>query len=377
MIYLDSAATARPDPRALAAAMPFLTEGGNPAAAHSLGRKAALAIIKSREQCAAAFGAEPNEIYFTSGGTESDNWAVFSALSSTGKRRIITTAIEHPAVLNACREAERRGAEVIYLPPDENGLISPRQVEKALTPDTALVSVMAANNEVGTLQPVAEIGALCRKAGVLFHTDAVQAAGNIPLDMRELNVDMMSVSAHKVGGLCGCGLLYVRKGTPLSPLIFGGGQQRGMRSGTENTAGAVAFGAALENICADIPARQRKISALRDMLISGLSEIPRSRLNGSMDRRLCGNVNFSFEGIEGEALVLDLDLAGVCASSASACASGSGAPSHVLSAMGLEEKWLACPLRLSLSDGNTPEEMRAAVRIITECVERLRTLTGR
>lgn len=377
MIYLDNAATARPDPRAIAAAMPFLTEGGNPAAAHSLGRKAALAVIRAREQCAAAFGAEPNEIYFTSGGTESDNWAVFSALSSTGKRRIITTAIEHPAVLNACLEAERRGAEVIYLPPDENGLISPRQVEKALTPDTALVSVMAANNEVGTLQPVAEIGALCRKAGVLFHTDAVQAAGNIPLDMRELNVDMMSVSAHKVGGLCGCGLLYVRKGTPLSPLIFGGGQQRGMRSGTENTAGAVAFGAALENICADIPARQRKISALRDMLISGLSEIPRSRLNGSIDKRLCGNVNFSFEGIEGEALVLDLDLEGVCASSASACASGSGAPSHVLSAMGLEDKWLACPLRLSLSDGNTPEEMRAAVRIITECVERLRTLTGR
>ncbi len=377
MIYLDNAATARPDPRAIAAAMPFLTEGGNPAAAHSLGRKAALAVIKAREQCAAAFGAEPNEIYFTSGGTESDNWAVFSALSSTGKRRIITTAIEHPAVLNACLEAERRGAEVIYLPPAENGLISPRQVEKALTPDTALVSVMAANNEVGTLQPVAEIGALCRQAGVLFHTDAVQAAGNIPLDMRELNVDMMSVSAHKVGGLCGCGLLYVRKGTPLSPLIFGGGQQRGMRSGTENTAGAVAFGAALENICADIPARQRKISALRDMLISGLSEIPRSRLNGSIDKRLCGNVNFSFEGIEGEALVLDLDLEGVCASSASACASGSGAPSHVLSAMGLEDKWLACPLRLSLSDGNTPEEMRAAVRIITECVERLRTLTGR
>ena len=377
MIYLDNAATARPLPAALAAAMPFLTEGGNPAAAHSLGRKAALAMMKAREQCAAAFGAEPNEIYFTSGGTESDNWAVFSTLNATGKHRIITTAIEHPAVLNACREAQRRGAEVIYLPPDKNGLISPEQVERALTPDTALVSVMAANNEVGTLQPVAEIGEICRRAGVLFHTDAVQAAGNIPLNMRELNVDMMSVSAHKVGGICGCGLLYVRKGTPLSPLIFGGGQQRGMRSGTENAALAAAFGAALECVCADIPARQKRLAAMRDLLINELSAIPRSRLNGSIDRRLCGNVDFSFEGIEGEALVLNLDIAGVCASSASACASGSGAPSHVLRAMGLEEKWLACPLRLSLSDGNTPEEIREAARIIIECVERLRALTGR
>ena len=201
MIYLDNAATARPDPDAVAAALPFITGGGNPAAAHSEGRRAALAVIRAREQCAAAFGAKPGEIYFTSGGTESDNWAVFSALASTGKRRIITTAAEHPAVLNSCREAGRRGAEVVYLIPDGYGRISPRQVEEVLTADTALVSVMAANNEVGTLQPIAEIGEICRRAGVLFHTDAVQAAGNIPLDMREMPVDMMSVSAHKVGGL--------------------------------------------------------------------------------------------------------------------------------------------------------------------------------
>ncbi len=377
MIYLDNAATARPNPRAVAAAMPFITEGGNPSAAHSQGRKAALAVIRAREQCAAAFGAEPSEIYFTSGGTESDNWAIFSALAATGKRRIITTAIEHPAILNSCREAEKRGAEVIYLSPDEYGRISPKQVEQVLTPETALVSVMAANNEVGTLQPIAEIGELCRREGVLFHTDAVQAAGNITLDMREIRADMMSVSAHKVGGLCGCGLLYVRKGTPLHPLIFGGGQQRGMRSGTENTAAIAAFGEALEIICGDIPARQKHISALRDMLIERLSAIPRSRLNGSRTDRLCGNVNFSFDGIEGEALVLDLDLAGVCASSASACASGSGEPSHVLRAMGVEDKWLTGPLRLSLSDKNTPKEIETAARIVRECVERLRGLTGR
>lgn len=377
MIYLDNAATARPDPDAVAAAMPFITGGGNPAAAHSEGRRAALAIIRAREQCAAAFGAEPGEIYFTSGGTESDNWAVFSALASTGKRRIITTAAEHPAILNSCREAERRGAEVVYLSPDGYGRISPQQVEEVLTADTALVSVMAANNEVGTLQPIAEIGEICRRAGVLFHTDAVQAAGNIPLDMREMPVDMMSVSAHKVGGLCGCGLLYVRNGAPLSPLIFGGGQQRGMRSGTENTAGIVAFGEALEKICADIPARQKRISVLRDALIEKLSVIPRCRLNGSRTERLCGNVNFSFDGIEGEALVLDLDLAGVCASSASACASGSGEPSHVLRAMGLEGKWLTGPLRLSISDGNTAAEITAAADAVRECVERLRSLTGR
>ncbi len=377
MIYLDNAATTRPDPRAVAAAMPFITEGGNPAAAHSQGRKAALAVIRAREQCAAAFGAEPGEIYFTGGGTESDNWAIFSALSATGKRRIITTAIEHPAILNSCREAEKRGAEVIYLPPDEYGRISPEQVEQALTSETALVSVMAANNEVGTLQPIAEICEICRRAGVLFHTDAVQAAGNLPLDMREIRADMMSVSAHKVGGLCGCGLLYVRKGTPLHPLIFGGGQQRGMRSGTENTAAIAALGEALEIICGDITARQKRISALRDVLIERLSDIPRSRLNGSRTDRLCGNVNFSFDGIEGEALVLDLDLAGVCASSASACASGSGEPSHVLRAMGVEDKWLTGPLRLSLSDKNTPEEIETAARIVRECVERLRGLTGR
>lgn len=377
MIYLDNAATAIPNPRAVAAAMPFITEGGNPSAAHSQGRRAALAVIHAREQCAAAFGAEPGEIYFTSGGTESDNWAVFSALASAGGKRIITTAIEHPAILNSCREAARRGADVIYLPPDEYGRISPRQVEQALTQDTALVSVMAANNEVGTLQPIAEIAELCHNAGVLFHTDAVQAAGNIPLDMREIHADMMSVSAHKVGGLCGCGLLYVRKGTPLSPLIFGGGQQRGMRSGTENTAAIAAFGEAIEMICADIPARQRKISALRDTLIEKLSLIPRSRLNGSRENRLCGNVNFSFDGIEGEALVLDLDLAGVCASSASACASGSGEPSHVLTAMGIEEKWLTGPLRLSLSEHNTPEDIETAAQTVRECVERLRSLTER
>ena len=376
MIYLDYAASAPISPEALAAATPFLTDSfGNPSSVHSLGRRAALAIAAAREQCAAAIGAEPSEIYFTSGGTEGDNWAIFSALKAGG-RRIVTTAIEHAAVLNACRAAEQSGVQVVYLRPNADGLISPKQVEQSLTDDTALVSVMAANNEIGTLQPIHEIGEICRARGVLFHTDAVQAAGCVELDMGALKADMLTISAHKIGGFKGSGLLYIRKGTPISPLINGGGQERGMRSGTENAAAIVALGAAIERICADIPDRCRRISALRDKLICGLSEIPRSRLNGSRTSRLCGNVNFSFEGVQGESLVLNLDIAGVCASSASACAGGSGEPSHVLTALGLEERWLQAPLRLTLSDSTTEDEIRQTVSVVRESVERLRRAVG-
>ena len=373
-IYLDNAASAPVKPCAIEAAMPFLTECfGNPSSVHSQGRRAALAIIAAREQCAAALGADPSEIFFTSGGTESDNWAIFAAVNAFPEQRhIVTTAIEHPAVLNVCGELERRGYSITRLEPNSEGLVSAEQVLSALRADTALVSVMAANNEIGTLQPIAEIGEICRKRGVLFHTDAVQAVGNIPLDMREIKADMLSVSAHKLGGIKGSGLLFVRRGTPVSPLIFGGGQERGMRSGTENAAGIAALGAAMESACANIPEKQRKIAEMRDELIARLSEIPDARLNGSADKRLCGNVNFSFADVEGESLVLNLDLAGVYASSASACAGGTGKRSHVLKALGLSEKWLRGTLRLSLSEDNTMEEIAAAAAAIRESVERLR-----
>ena len=393
MIYLDNAASAPVHPKALAAAMPFITENfANPSSAHTPGREAALAVIKAREQCAAALGALPDEIDFTSGGTESDNLAIFSALNYTGKRRIITTEIEHPAVLNACKELQRRdiamptsearhgcrafehwrGFEVVRIAPDSEGIIHAESIAAAIDDNTALVSVMTANNEIGTLQPIAEIGRLCREKSIPFHTDAVQAVGNIPLDMRELPVDMLSISAHKIGGIKGAGLLYVRNGTPLSPMIFGGGQERGMRSGTENTAAIAALGAAIENAAADIPQRTSKISRLRDILIDRLKKIPDSRLNGSRTARLCGNVNFSFLGIDGEALVMSLDLMGVCASTASACSSGKQSRSHVLPALGLPEEWIDGALRLSLSEHNTEEEIHAAADIIAECVARQR-----
>ncbi len=374
MIYLDNAASAPVKPCALEAALAVMTECfGNPSSVHSLGRQAALAVISAREKCARALGALPEEIFFTSGGTESDNWALNAAVSAyPEKRHIVTTSIEHPAVLNTCRALERRGVEVTYIAPDKEGFVSAQKVEAALRSDTAAVSVMAANNEIGTLQPIAEIGELCSRQGVLFHTDAVQAVGNIPIDLRKLQADMLSVSAHKLGGLKGCGLLYVRKGTAVSPLIFGGGQERGMRSGTENTAGIAALGAAMEASCGNLSARAEKISAMRDRLIAELSEIPRSRLNGSRENRLCGNVNFSFADVEGESLVLNLDLMGICASSGSACAGGTGEPSHVLRALGLSEEWLRGSLRLTVSEDNTMEDILTAAQAVRAAVQLLR-----
>ncbi|MCM1166016.1 MAG: cysteine desulfurase [Lachnospiraceae bacterium] len=372
MIYLDNAASAPVRPRALAAAMPFLADNfANPSSLHTLGRSARLALEEAREQCAEALGALPEEIFFTSGGTESDNLAIFSALGSQ-KRRIVTTQTEHPAVLSACKELGRRGFEVVRIAPDGDGIIRAEDAAAAIDANTALVSVMAANNETGTLQPFAEIGALCRERGVPFHTDAVQAVGNIPLDMRRLPVDMLSVSAHKIGGIKGAGLLYVRTGTPLSPIIFGGGQERGMRSGTENVAAAAALGAAITEVCSDIPERQRRLSRLRDILIERLEKIPDSRLNGSRTERLCSNVNFSFANVDGEALVMSLDLMGVCASAASACSAGKQRRSHVLTALGLHENMLDGALRLTLSDCNTEQEILAAAEIVAECVSRQR-----
>ncbi len=374
MIYLDNAASAPVHPKALSAAMPFITENfANPSSAHTLGREARLAVIAAREQCAAAIGAQPEEIYFTSGGTESDNLAIFSALGFNDKHKIITTEIEHPAILNACKELQRRGLEVVRISPDSEGIVHAEDIAAVIDNNTALVSVMAANNEIGTIQPFAEIGELCRRTGVLFHTDAVQAVGNIPLDMRVLDVDMLSVSAHKIGGIKGAGLLYARKGTPISPMIFGGGQEMGMRSGTENVAAIAALGTAMTEVGRNIHEHRRRLSRLRDMLIEKLEKIPDSRLNGSHTDRLCSNVSFSFADIDSEALVMTLDLMGVCASTASACSAGKHHRSHVLAALGLDENRIDGALRLTLSDQNTEEEIVTAAGIITECVARQRS----
>ncbi len=380
MIFLDNAAGAPVLECAMAAAQPFLAECcGNPSSIHSEGRRAALALMEAREKCARAFGAEPEEIIFTSGGTEADNTALMSAAAngrSEGRMRIITTRIEHPAVLECCKYLESLGFDVRYLPVDSDGYVSVGQAAELITEETALVSVMAANNEVGTIQPIKELAAICRKRGVPFHTDAVQAAGQIPLDVRDIGCDMMSVSAHKFGGLRGAGLLFCRRGTPLRPLIRGGGQENGLRSGTENTAAIVSMGAALEYVCRDIPAKAEKTAVLRDRLIKLLLEIPHSRLNGGISPRLCGNVNVSFAGVEGESLVLGLDLRGVCASSGSACSGGSDRPSHVLAAMNTPEELLKGSLRLTLSERTTMLETEQAAAAVKDTVAMLRQLCG-
>lgn len=380
VIYLDNAASAPALPCALQAAMPFISECcGNPSSIHTEGRRAALAIIEAREKCAAAVGAKPEEIIFTSGGTESGNMALKSAAIaglSSGKKRIVITEIEHPAVLKSCEFLESMGFEVKRLGVNSEGYVSPEQARELITPETAVVSVMAANNEIGTIQPVGEIAEICRSRGVLFHTDAVQAAGNIPLDVNAIGCDMMSVSAHKLGGIKGAGLLYCRSGCGIAPLLHGGGQENGMRSGTENTAAIAAMGAAMEYSCRGIAERAEKISALRDRLISLLLEISDSRLNGGLERRLCGNVNVSFSGVEGESLVLGLDLRGVCASSGSACASGDVTPSHVLRAMGVPVEFQRGSLRLTLSEHNTAGEIEQAAAAVRETVEMLRDIVG-
>lgn len=380
MIYLDNAASAPVLDCALNAAEPFLRDcWGNPSSIHTEGRRAALALIEAREKCARAIGAAPEEIVFTSGGTESDNMALKSAALAgweQGRRRIVTTAVEHPAVLESCRALERFGFVVDYLPVDGGGYASAERAREFITPDTALVTVMTANNEVGAVQPIHEIAAVCRERGVLFHTDAVQAAGMIPLDVNDIGCDMLSISAHKLGGLRGAGLLYCRRGIPVNPLLNGGGQENGLRSGTENTAAIAAMGAAMEYACRDIPGKSAAMSEVRDRLISLLTEIPGSRLNGGESPRLCGNVNVSFAGIEGESLVLGLDLRGVCASSGSACASGDEKPSHVLTAMGVPAEFQKGSLRLTLSESTTMQEAERAAAAVRETVETLRELRG-
>lgn len=380
MIYLDNAASTPVLPEALEAAMPFLSEcWGNPSSIHAQGRRAAIAVIEARERCALAIGAQPDEIYFTSGGTEADNMALRSAALSgrrAGRNRIVASAIEHPAVLNTCKALEAEGFEARYIGADSDGFIDMAQARELIDENTAVASVMAANNEVGTVQPIKEIAELCRKCGAVFHTDAVQAAGHIPLDVGELGCDMLSVSAHKFGGIRGAGFLYCRRGVSLEPLIYGGGQESGMRSGTENTAAIVAMGKALEISCGNIARDGGYVRGLRDRLIKSLLAIPGSRLNGGISGRLAGNVNVSFAGVEGESLVLGLDLRGVCASSGSACASGEEEPSHVLRAMGVPEEMLKGSLRLTISARNTAGEIDTAAQAVRETVGTLRKLRG-
>ncbi len=379
IIYADNAATTRVSQRVLDAMMPYFTENyGNASSIYSLGRNAKRALEDARERIAKALGAEASEIYFTSGGSESDNWAikgVAERLGAKGKKHIVTSAFEHHAVLHVCEYLEKNGYEVTYVPVNANGIINPEDVKKAIRPDTALVTIMYANNEIGTIQPIEEIAKVCHEAGVLFHTDAVQAIGNVPINVKEQGIDMLSLSGHKIHAQKGIGLLYIKKGIVIPNLIFGGGQERGRRAGTENLPAIVGLAEAIEAAVENIPAKIEKVSKMRDRLIDGILKIPRTRLNGDREKRLCGNVNVSIEGIEGESLLLMLDMKGICASSGSACTSGSLDPSHVLLALGLKHEVAHGSLRLSISEENTDEEIDYILEVIPQIVERLRAMS--
>ena len=379
-IYADNAATTRVTEPVLEAMLPWLKEGyGNPSSIYSLGMQAAVAVDRARGQVAQALGANKNEIYFTSCGSEADNWAIKSTaarLAKKGKKHLITSAIEHHAVLHPMQSLEKQGFEVTYLPVNVDGYVSAEDVRAAIRPDTALVSVMYANNEIGTVQPIPEIGAICREKGVLFHTDAVQAVGHVPINVAEQNIDMLSLSGHKIHTPKGVGALYVRRGVQLPAFLEGGGQESGKRAGTENVPYIVGLGRAIELACADIPEKVRRVSALRDRLIEGvLGSIERCRLNGGRSPRLPGNANFSIVGVEGESLLLTLDMRGIAASSGSACTSGSLDPSHVLLAIGLPHEVAHGSLRLSLSEENTMEDVEYILRTLPEVVSYLRGMS--
>jgi len=379
-IYADNAATTKMSRAAIDAMLPYLdTVYGNPSSLHSAGQRANEALVSARERIAKALGAKPQELTFTSGGSEADNQAIVSAAklgAKAGKKHIISTAIEHHAVLHTLKKLEKEGYEVTLLPVEPvTGRVTAQQVADAIRADTALVTVMYANNEIGTIEPIAEIGAVCRERGVLFHTDAVQAAGHLPIDVQAQNIDMLSLSAHKFGGPKGVGVLYARRGIRLTNLIEGGAQERGKRAGTENIPGIVAMAAALEESVAHMDAASAHLIPLRDKLIAGLSKIPHSALNGDPVQRLPGNVNFCFEGIEGESLLLLLDDKGVCASSGSACTSGSLDPSHVLLAIGRVHDVAHGSLRLSLGADVTEDEINYLIAAVTDVVTYLRGMS--
>lgn len=378
-IYTDNAATTRMSDTAVAAMLPCLQGNyGNPSSLHSVGQQAAEALQGARETVAKCLGCDPKEIIFTSGGSEADNQAILSAArfgALKGKKHIISTAFEHHAVLHTLKKLEKEGFEVELLDVGELGTVTPEQVAKAIRPDTALVTIMYANNEIGSILPIPEIGAVCREKGVLFHTDAVQAAGHLHINVREQNIDMLSLSGHKFHGPKGSGVLYVKKGIPLVNVIEGGAQERGKRAGTENLPAIVGMAAALQEACDHIDENAAKVTALRDKLIAVLSKIPHSALNGDPVHRLPGNVNFCFEGIEGESLLLLLDAKGICASSGSACTSGSLDPSHVLLAIGRPHEVAHGSLRLSLCEWNTEEEVDVILQEVPRVVDYLRNMS--
>lgn len=378
-VYADNAATTAVSKTALDAMLPALGElYGNPSSLHQKGREANLALIAARETVAKCLNAQPREIYFTGCGTESDNWAITEGArlgAASGKRHIISDAIEHHAVLHTLTKLEKEGFEVTYLPVHENGLVRLEELAAAIRPDTCLVTIMYANNEIGTLQPIREIGALCRERGILFHTDAVQAVGHVSVDVVRDNIDMLSLSGHKFHAPKGVGAMYCRKGIKLKNFIEGGAQERGLRGGTEAIPGILAMAAALKESCEHLEENAEKVTAMRDKLIEGLSRIPCSRCNGDPDHKVPGIVSFCFEGIEGESLLLRLDMAGICASSGSACTSGSLDPSHVLLALGMPHEIAHGSLRLSLCEYNTMEEVDYILEQVPQVVRELREMS--
>ncbi len=378
-VYADNAATTQISDEVLSAMQYWLKEGyGNASSIYAKGREAGHAIEDARQAAANALGAQPNEIFFLGCGSEADNWAIKGTahkLAAKGKKHIITTVFEHHAVLHSCAALEKEGFEVTYLPVNDKGLVTAKQVEDAIRPDTALVTIMYANNEIGTIQPIPEIGRVCREKGVWFHTDAVQAVGNVEINVVEQNIDMLSMSGHKIHAPKGIGLLYVKKGIVLPNLIDGGGQERGRRAGTENVASIVGLGRAIEIACANIPEKNERVRKMRNRIIDALLKIPMARLNGDREQRLAGNINISFPGVEGESLLLALDLQGICASSGSACTSGSLDPSHVLLSIGLSHEVAHGSLRLSINDWTTDEDVDHIIESVPPIIEKLRSMS--
>lgn len=379
IIYFDNAATTCVTKNVLDGMIPFYKEKfGNPSSVYSIGKVAKEAVDKAREDIAECIGADKNEIYFTSGGSEADNWAIKGishTLAKSGKKHIITSKIEHHAVLHTMEALKKEGFEITYLDVDKDGLIAPENLKNAIKEDTALVSIMYANNEIGTIQDIEKLSRICKEKGVVFHTDAVQAVGHVKINVKEEGIDLLSLSGHKFHGPKGIGALYIRKGLRLENLIEGGHQENGHRAGTENVAGIVGMSVALKEACEHLEENNKRLVKMREALIEGLLKIDRSRLNGHREKRLPGNVNMCFEGIEGESLLLMLDAKGVCASSGSACTSGSLDPSHVLLAIGLPHEIAHGSLRLSLSDINTMEEVEKVLEIIPPIIERLRSMS--
>lgn len=379
-VYADNAATTPVSKHVVEAILPYMTEHyGNPSSLYAIGQTAHRAVTKAREQVAAALGAaNANEIYFTSGGSEADNWAIKGAAmlgAKKGKKHIITSKIEHHAVLHTCAALEKQGFTVTYLDVYENGIVRVEDVANAITDETCLVTIMYANNEIGTIQPISEIGKLCKEKGVLFHTDAVQAVGHVKINVQEQNIDMLSLSGHKFHATKGIGALYCRKGIRLPNLIEGGAQESGRRAGTENVPGIVGLGVAITDMTENLEENAKKVSALRDRLFEGASKISHSRINGDTKNRLPGNFSMCFEGVEGESLLLMLDMKGICASSGSACTSGSLDPSHVLLAIGLKHEVAHGSLRLSISEDCTVEDVDYILEVLPPIINRLRDMS--